>query len=93
MTSNKKLCLCLAYVVICSGKNDSDVTVSFSGCHWQCGAIILMRSGSEASPGHCGANRSFSNMENDGQRTSRIDCVVWKRSADTLKASLEEAGT
>ena len=30
MTSNKKFSLCFAYVVICSGKYDSYVTVSFS---------------------------------------------------------------
>ena len=39
------------------------VTVSFTGCHWQCGERTLTRSGSEASPGHCDANRSFSNVE------------------------------
>ena len=46
-------------------KNDSYVTVSFSGCHWQCGERTLTRSGSEAWPGPRGANSSFSNMEND----------------------------
>ena len=79
--ANKKLCLCLAYVVILFWKNDSYVTVSFSGCHWQCGAIILTEIGKR------GFARTLRRQQQLFEDRGHFAEIVWfrKRSADTLK--------
>ena len=53
----------------------------------------LTRSGSEASPGHCGAKNSFFRTWTAIDRGRFGEILFLKRSEDTLNATLEEAGT
>ena len=89
------LCALRVMCVCVSGKMILIVTVSFSGCHWQCGERTDWR-GREAKawPGQSRRQQQLSRIWKTIDRGHFAE-IVWftKRSADTLNATLEEAGT